>query len=258
MNVLQEQNQKLVAKIVYFLRKEFKKRNKTKAILGFSGGLDSTTVAFLCKKAGLDLYSAILPYKKRDLSEIEGLAKSLNLPKNHIIISDIAPAVDYQVSELKKMTKVDKVDKGNIMARQRMIILYTLARSLNGLVVGTSNLSEYLLGYFTLHGDATWDINPIFGLFKTQVFELAKFLGVPKEIINKKPTADLWQGQTDEGELGFSYQEADAMLFLSFIKKYPKEKIIKKFGFSRYLVKKVLNRVRETKYKRQEPPKFNF
>lgn len=248
--------QKITRKIIDFLKKEFKKRKKSKAILALSGGIDSTVCAFLCQKAGLDLYGIILPYRGKG-TEGEKIAKILNLPKDHIFTIDISPIVDKAIKELQKIIKLDQIDKGNIMSRQRMIIQYALARGLNGLVMGTENLSEYYLGYFTLHGDQACDISPISGLFKTQVYELAKYLGVPQWVIDKAPTAGFWPGQTDEGELGFSYKDADEILYLSIIKKYPKEKIIKK-SFNQKLVNKVLARVRATEYKRKAPPKILF
>ena len=138
------------------------------------------------------------------------------------------------------------------MARVRMIILYDLARKLNGLVVGTENLSEYYLGYFTLHGDQAADINPIAGLWKTQVFELAKYFNLPI----REPSADLWKGQTDEKELEFSYEEADPILYLYCVKKINPKKIIKDFDFSADLVYRVLEKVENTEYKREEVPVY--
>ena len=245
--------QKVAEKISNFLKKEFKERNKTKAILALSGGIDSTTVAFLSKKAGLDLYAVILPYQEKG-DDGEKIAKDLNLPEDHTIFIDIAPLVDEAIKEIGKKVNLDQVDKGNIMARSRMIIQYALARRSNGLIIGTENLSEYYLGYFTLHGDQACDINPIGGLFKTQVYELAKHLGAPKWVLEKEPSAGLWLGQTDEKEFGFSYRDADQIIDLAIIKKYPKEEIIKK-GFDSKLINKVLARVKTTEYKRQDPPK---
>ena len=250
-------NQKIGRKISNFLRKEFRKRNKTKAILGISGGIDSAICAFLCKKAGLDLHAVILPYQKNSLKDSINIVRALNLPKDHIININIGPLVDTTIKELQKVIKLDKVDRGNIMARQRMIIQYALARRLNGLVIGTENLSEYYLGYFTLYGDQACDISPISGLWKTQVFELAKYLGVPKAILKKEPSAGLWQGQTDEEEFGFTYKDADKIMYLAIIKKYSKQKIIRK-GFNSKLVNKVLERIKSTEYKRQNPPKLLF
>jgi NAD+ synthase len=165
--------------------------------------------------------------------------------------------VDLQVKDFSKWIKIDKIDKGNIMARQRMIVQYAFARRLNGLVVGTEDLSEYYLGYFTLHGDQACDISPISGLFKTQVKELARYLKMPNWLLEKKPSPGLWEGQTAENELGFSYEEADPILYLHCLKKYSKERIIKK-GFNQKLVNKVLERVRTTDYKRESPPKILF
>jgi len=245
--------QNAAEKISNFLKKEFRERNKTKAILAFSGGIDSTTVAFLDKKAGLDLYAVILPYQGKG-ADGEKMAKTLDLPEDHIIFIDIASLADEAIKEIGKKVSLDQVDKGNIMARSRMIIQYALARSLNGLILGTENLSEYYLGYFTLYGDQACDISPISGLFKTQVYELAEHLGVPKWVLEREPSAGLWSGQTDEKEFGFRYKDADQIIDLAIIKKYPKEEIIKK-GFDSKLVDKVLARVKATEYKRQDPPK---
>ena len=256
MEELKLNKEKKLKEIVSFLKKEFKKRKKKIAILALSGGIDSALCAYLCKKAGLELYAVILPYKKNG-ADGEKLAKTLKLPKNHIININIAPLVDSAVREISKFIKIGQVDKGNIMARQRMVIQYALARKLNGLVVGTENLSEYYLGYFTLYGDQACDISPIAGLWKCQVYELARYLGVPKFVLEKEPTAGLWPGQTDEGEFGFTYRDADQIMRLSIVKKYPKEKIIKK-GFDLKTVNKVLERVKATEYKRQNPPKILF
>jgi NAD+ synthase len=258
MLVLPKLNYKeITSKIIRFLNEEFRKRKKTKAILGISGGLDSSVVAFLCKKAKLDLFALILPYRKQNIDDSLKIARFLNLPKNRVIIYDIGPVVDSQVKDFSKWIKLDKIDKGNIMARQRMIVQYAFARRLNGLVVGTEDLSEYYLGYFTLHGDQACDISPISGLFKTQVKELARYLKMPNWLLEKKPSPGLWEGQTAENELGFSYEEADPILYLRCLKKYSKERIIKK-GFNQKLVNKVLERVRATDYKRESPPKILF
>lgn len=243
-------------KIVNFLKKEFKKRDKKVVVLGISGGIDSTTTAFLCKKAGLDLCAVILPYKNGNISSSIDTINALSLPKDRVMTIDISRAADAQIAELEKTTKLDDIDKGNIMARQRMITQYALARRLNGLVIGTENLSEYYLGYFTLYGDQACDISAISPLWKTEVRELATYLGVPQKLVQKTPTAGLWEGQTDESEFGFSYQDADQIMQFAIIEKMPKAQIIKK-GFSKNLIDKVLDRVEATEYKRQAAPKFN-
>lgn len=255
--------EKTTNSIVKFLKDEFSQRSKKKAILGLSGGIDSSVVAFLCQKAGLNLQTALLPYKfdprKDCIVDSKLVIEALKLSKEQVTLVDIAPAVDAQIKALEQSEfLVDRNDKGNIMARQRMIIFYFLARNLGGLVVGTENLSEYYLGYFTLHGDQAADINPIGGLFKTQVIQLASYLGLPEKILKKAPSAGLWNGQTDEGEMGFNYQEADLILYWAMIKKYPEEKIIRELGFDKNLVKKVLGWAEHYSYKRGEIPKWNY
>ena len=245
--------QKTLKKIINFLKKEFKKRKKKTAILAVSGGIDSALCAYLCKEADLDFYAVILPYKKSG-AEGEKLAKALGLAKNHIIKIDIASLVDSAQREISKFIKMDQKDKGNIMARERMVIQYALARKLKGLVIGTENLSEYYLGYFTLFGDQACDISPIAGLLKTQVRELAEYISVPQWVLDKVPTAGLWPGQTDEKEFGFTYRDADLVIYYSIIKKQPREELIKK-GLSSKIIDKVLNRVKETGYKREASPK---
>lgn len=249
--------QKTAERICRFLREEFGQRNKTRAVLGISGGIDSAVVAFLCQRAELDLYPVSLPYGKLANKEgVKKLIEVLNPSQDRFIEIDITEMVDVQLRNIESKIILDKIDKGNIIARQRMVVQYALARRLNGLVVGTENLSEYYLGYFTLHGDQACDINPIGGLFKTQVMELAKFLRVPPGILKQKPSAELYGGQTDEEELGFSYQEADPILYLFCSRELSPEKIIKDSGFKTDLVNKVLKRVEATNYKRKEVPKY--
>lgn len=243
-------------KIIAFLKKEFKKRKKKAAILALSGGVDSALCAYLCQKAGLDLYAVILPYGKTG-GDGKKIAKDLKLPQSHIFTVNIAPIVDQAVKGIEKIVKIGHIDKGNIMARQRMVVQYSLARILNGLVVGTENLSEYYLGYFTLFGDQACDISPISGLFKTQVFDVARYLGVKKWVLEKAPTAGLWDGQTDEGEFGFTYKDADKIIYLLIIKKLSRGKIIK-MGFDSKLIDKVLKRVKDTDYKRGVSPKCSL
>ena len=250
--------QKIIGEIIKFLQNEFKKRNKTKAIVGISGGIDSAVTACLCKKAKLDLYGVLLPYRKRGLKQAKEVIKALKLSKDKIIYLDITSIIDAQIKEIQKIVKLDKISIGNIFPRQRMIIQYALSSSLDGLVVGTQNLSEYYLGYFTLYGDQACDICPIAGLWKTQVYQLAKYLGVPKSVIEKDPSGDLWPRMTDETDLGFRYKDADKILYLFLVRQYSKEKIISEYGFNSNLVNKVLERVSITNYKREKTPRCCF
>lgn len=231
------------AKIAQFLKREFKKRNKNTAIVAVSGGVDSSLTAKLCEMAGLEVKSIYLPY-----------GESRQKPEDYSIEIDIASMVDEQIEKIGKYASLDKIDKGNIIARTRMVVQYALARRFGGLVVGTENLSEYYLGYFTLHGDQACDINPIGSFWKTQIIELAKFLNLSV----RTPSAELWKGQTDEKELGFSYEEADPILYFYCRKGINPEKIIGKFDFDKSLVYKVVERVDDTEYKRSEAPKYEF
>jgi len=143
--------------------------------------------------------------------------------------------------------------KGNIMARQRMIILFDQSEAFKGLVLGTGNKTEILLGYSTLYGDSACAINPIGDLYKTQVRELSKAIGVPQPLLDKAPSADLWIGQTDEQELGFTYEEADRLLYLLIDQRYKPEECIET-GFAENFVKAVIQRVRKNQFKRVLPP----
>jgi len=231
----------LAGEVSLFLKKEFKERKKILAIVGVSGGVDSSLSAKLCEIAGLEVKKVFLPY-----------GNTLEYPKGYSLKIDIASMVDGQVEKISRHASLDKIDKGNIMARTRMVVQYALARRFDGLVVGTENLSEYYLGYFTLHGDQACDISPIVCLWKTQVIELAKYLSLPI----KEPSAELWQGQTDKMELGFSYEEADPILYLYCVKKIAPRKIIKDFGLKPDLVSRVLERVMATEYKRKKIPGY--
>jgi NAD+ synthase len=143
--------------------------------------------------------------------------------------------------------------KGNIMARERMIILFDQSEAFHGLVVGTSNKTEILLGYSTWYGDSACAINPIGDLYKAQVRELAQAMGVPKSIIEKAPSADLWAGQTDEGELGFTYDQADQILYLLIDQRYTPQEVVDA-SFREEFVKAILQRVRRNQFKRILPP----
>jgi len=244
--------------IINFLRMEFKKRNKTKAIVGISGGIDSAVTSSLCKKAGLDLYVTNLAYKKRGLTEAKKVIEYLDLPKSKISYIDITPLVDLQIRKIQKIIKLDKISIGNIFPRQRMIIQYALASRLNALVVGTQNLSEYCLGYFTTYGDQAFDTCPIAGLWKSQVYQLAKYLKIPEIIVEREPSGDLWPRLTDEKDLGFNYEYADEIMHLLFVRRYTKREIVARYGFNSKLVDKVSNRIKITDYKRRDIPKCYF
>ena len=249
--------------IILFLKKEFKRAKTKKALVGLSVGIDSALISFLCKEAGLDLYVALLPYKKRGLKDAKLILNKLKLKNYKIFYADLDTLIDAQINTIKEVLKssnnnLDKISESNIILRERMIFLHAIASSIGGLVVGTSNLSEHLLGYFTEYGDEACDIFPIAGLWKTQIFELAKSINIPMKIIKKHPTGDIFENSTDEIDLGFSYKDADKILYLYFIKKLKEKDIINKYKFKQGLVKKILRRVDITNYKRVEKPRCYF
>ena len=176
-------------------------------------------------------------------------SEKLHVPSENILEFDIKPLC---VPIFSSLSAVEKLRQGNIMVRLRMTVLYDLAKKHKALVMGTENKSEYLLGYFTRFGDEASDIEPIQKYYKTQVYQLAEFLKVRREFIEKPPTAGLWEGQTDEGELGFSYKEADQILFLNIDKGLSKSEIIDK-GFDKDTVEKVLARMKENEFKHKLP-----
>jgi len=166
----------------------------------------------------------------------------------------------YRVVEITPMVKpyfdmnpeMDDLRRGNVMARMRMIVLYDISAAEKALVLGTGNKTEYLLGYFTLWGDSACALNPLGDLYKNQVRALAAHLDLPEKIINKKPSADLWLGQTDEEELGFTYEEADTLLEMLIDRGMPPQQVADK-GFSREVVDNIMRLVQQTQYKRHMP-----
>lgn len=223
----------------------FKRAGISKAVFGLSAGLDSTITALLL---------------------IEALGRenvfALIMPSRHTKKQDIRDAIEfcekwgiaYKVCEIDRIVEEiesaglakTRLAKANIAARVRMILLYSYANSNNALVVGTSNKTELTLGYFTKYGDGAADIFPIAGFYKTELFELAKLLGVPEKIIRKKPSAGLWNGQYDEEELGLSYKEIDSILKL-IEKRVPEEEILKRFPEA----KRVLELIKANAHKRK-------
>ena len=200
-------------KIIKFIQETFRKQGFTKAIVAVSGGIDSATSLMLAVKAlGKDnVYSFQLPYKKHQLITLaDSVIAKAGIPKNQRLVINIGRPADKLAVKLN--AKKDQVRLGNILARVRMICLFDQAKKLKALVVGTENKSEKMLGYFTRFGDEASDLEPIIHLYKTEVIQLAKKLGVPKAVIEAAPTAGLWPGQTDEQELGMIYTEIDARL----------------------------------------------
>jgi NAD+ synthase len=163
------------------------------------------------------------------------------------------PITEMTDGLIRQFPEMNRIRQGNIMARMRMIVLYDQSHAFSGLAVGTGNKTEILLGYTTLYGDAASAINPLGDLYKTQVRQLAGAMGIPRVIIDKPPTADLWLGQTDEGELGFSYEDVDQLLYLLVDQRYTPEDCVKA-GFAEAFVRKVMEKVSRNHFKRVMPP----
>jgi len=240
------------------LSRYFEKARRKIGIIGLSGGLDSSVVAYLTVKTlgkdGTRLY--ILPSKvtpQEDVEDAMSIVKNLNIPEDNWRIISIDPIVE--VFE-KLLGPMGRVEKGNIMARSRMIMLYHEAAVHKGLVVGTGDKSEILLGYFTKYGDGGADLFPIGGLYKTTVRRLAEYLGVPERIRIKPASPALWPGQTAEGEIGIDYNTLDAILYLKFEKGLREIEVQRALGIPLETVRRVLERVRLNQHKRRMPRVF--
>jgi NAD+ synthase len=237
--------------LVSFIRDAVTKVGFHKAVIGLSGGIDSALSACLAVEAlGTENVLGLrMPYRSSSedsLADAQKVIDQLDIPSLTIPITPMVEPLFEQFPDMSGMRK------GNIMARQRMIVLYDQSSAWNGLVIGTSNKTEALLGYTTLYGDSAAALQPIEDLFKTQVRQLAQAMAVPRSIQDKPPSADLWIGQTDEGELGYTYAEVDKVLYLLVEGRYNVDEAAAQ-GFDRDFVASVWKRVRMNHYKRTMP-----
>lgn len=237
--------------LVQSLASEIKRRGFKKGVVGVSGGLDSAVaVTLLLLSVGRgNTLGIILPYNgmgEEELKDAVAIIRHLGIKSYRI---DIQLMVD---DYFKNFPDADKKRRGNKMARERMSILYDISALENALVIGTGNKTEYNLGYFTLFGDGACAINPIGDLYKTEVRQLASCIGVSEKIIKKVPTAGLWKGQTDEGELGYEYNEIDNLLYYIIELKYSRKKLLD-IGFDEKFVDDITGRIKNTEFKRMFP-----
>ena len=246
--------------IVGFIGRQLEQAGFGRLVVGLSGGVDSATVAFLAARAvGPDQLLAVrMPYRtSSDASETDAMrvVTALGCRTERV---DITPMVDPMLALIRNGDRPIESDalnvrRGNVMARQRMIVLYDRSAAFDALVIGTSNKTEALLGYGTLHGDMAAALAPIGDLYKTQLRAVARELGVPEEVVAKPPSADLWPGQTDEGELGRSYDLLDRALYALVDRRWTPDRCVRA-GMPPDLVEWVMQRVARMEFKRQLPP----
>ena len=221
-------------------------------VIGLSGGIDSSLACFLISKAirPQNVLAIRLPYKTSSPASLEDAQLVIDSTGVNSKTIEITDMVD---SYIQKYPQISPQRRGNIMARTRMIILYDQSVEFNGLVTGTGNKTEYMLGYTTLYGDAACAFNPLGDLYKTQVRQLARAMGMPERIITKSPSADLWKGQTDEGEMGFSYDDVDQLLHMLIEDRYSVSECIEA-GLPEPFVRRVVSMINRNGFKRKLPP----
>ena len=252
MNELRIDSLKVKQRLITFVRSQSKKAGLSRLLVGLSGGLDSSTTVYLCCQAqgAKNVFGLIMPYKNTSSESINHaklIARKYQVKTRFI---DITKQIDIYY---KNFPGACKIRRGNKMARERMSILYDQSKDLNALVAGTTNKTELLLGYGTIYGDMACALNPLGGLYKTQVQQLAKDIGIPGEIIRKTPSAGLWPGQSDEGELGLTYAQVDKLLVDMVDNGYSDKKLLA-LGFKKSFIEKVKRRLAANAFKLRLAP----
>ena len=237
--------------LVGFIRDEVRKVGFERVVLGLSGGIDSALSAALAQRAlgAENVIPVIMPYRtssRESEQDARAVCQAFGLEPDVVDISD---QID---SYFARFPDADRGRRGNKMARERMAVLYDMSWAHRALVVGTSNKTELLLGYGTVYGDMAHALNPLGDLYKTQVWALARHLGVPERVIDKPPSADLWEGQSDEQELGFRYAVVDVLLYCMVDERRTRPEL-RSMGFEDDFVDLVAGRVRDSQYKRRPP-----
>jgi len=235
-----------------FIHSEITRTGMTRAVLGLSGGLDSALACALAARAlGPENVLAIrMPYKTSSADSLDHAQLMIDQTGVQSMTVPISGMADALIEQFPTM---DGVRRGNIMARCRMVVLFDQSADFKGLVVGTGNKTEILLGYSTIYGDSACALNPLGDLYKTQVRQLSRAMGLPEAIIAKPPSADLWAGQTDEGELGFTYEQVDRLLVYLIDQRWSPQECIDA-GWDEAFVRRVMERVRRNHFKRVMPP----
>jgi NAD+ synthase len=237
--------------LTYSLHDEVTKAGFKRVVLGLSGGIDSALSLYLAVQAfgAGNVLAVCMPYRESNPASLKDAEAIIEATGVESVTIDITPQIDAYFAQFPEATPLRR---GNKMARERMGILYDLSAEREALVIGTSNKTELLLGYSTQFGDMASAINPIGDLYKTQVRQLSVYLGVPERVITKPPSGDLWENQTDEKELGFTYEEVDPLLYYLVDLRYSKEQLIAQ-GFEVSLIEKVKRRIERNHYKRWMP-----
>jgi NAD+ synthase len=242
----------LIEKILLqFIQTEVKRSGRKNAIIGLSGGLDSTLSTFLAVKAlGKEHVIAVsMPYQQLQAHSVKDVQEVTSKLAIKCITIDISPMVDAYFSQVRD---ANNIRKGNKMARERMSILYDISQKYDALVQGTSNKSELLLGYGTIYGDMACAYNPLGDLYKTQIRQLASHMDIEQKIIAKPPTAGLWENQTDEAELGYTYEEIDKLLYYMVDKRYSRQQLLE-LKFQEAFINDIVNKIKLAEFKRQLP-----
>lgn len=248
--------EEVILSLTSSLADEMNKVGIKKAIVGVSGGVDSALSLYLSVMAvgKENVIGVRLPYRTSSPASLLDAQAVIDATGIDSITVEISSQVD---AYFEHFPHASLLRRGNKMARERMSILYDLSAQFSALVIGTGNRSEILLGYGTQYGDTACAINPLGNLYKLQVYQLASYIGVPEEILYKAPSADLWENQRDEEELGFSYYEVDQLLHYMIDKKYARRELVQ-LSFSESFIDKVRERVARNKFKRKLPTLLTY
>lgn len=235
-----------------FIHSELSRAGFSRAVIGLSGGIDSALSCYLAAEAlgAKNILAIRMPYRTSSQESLDHAQMIIDELGVESLTIPITPMVQPY---LDQNPEINSFRAGNIMARMRMIVMYDHSAAFNGLVIGTSNKTEILLGYSTLWGDSACALNPLGDLYKTQLRQLSRDMHIPDVIVSKPPTADLWLGQTDEAELGFTYADVDPLLYLLVDERYTPQECVAA-GFDEGFVNKVVERIRRNHFKRVLPP----